>query len=68
MNNGPDKKKEAPGQPNQKGKIELPGATSQPPKKEKDKKKDDDAGPIGRQDYGNPKNQSGKNTPPESED
>ena len=68
MNNESDKKKEAPGQSNQKGEIELPGTTPQSPKKMNDKKKEEDAGPISQQDYGNPKNQSGKNTPPESED
>ncbi len=69
MENHPDNKKEAPGKPEQKDKMELPGQQPQPPKKEgKKEKEEEDPGPIGKQQYGNPKNQSGKNTPPESED
>jgi hypothetical protein len=71
MENRPENKKEAPGNPTQKDKMELPGQQPQSPKKEKENKKDkkeDDPGPIGKQQYGNPKNQSGKNTSPDSED
>ncbi len=67
MKNQPEKKKEAPGKPDNKGKMELPG---QPRKQEKEEKKkeDQDAGPLNQEDYSSPKNQSGKNTSPDSED
>lgn len=66
MENKPDNKKEAPGAPTQKGKVELPG--QQPDKEEKKKKDEEAAGPLSQEDYGNQKNQSGKNTSPDSED
>lgn len=77
MKTNPADKKEAPGAPSQKEKVELPG--QQPGKEEKEtkpriekteqeKQDEADAGPLSKKDYGSQKNQSGKNTSPDSED
>ncbi|MBO9633324.1 MAG: hypothetical protein J7578_09415 [Chitinophagaceae bacterium] len=70
MKKEPENKKEAPAKPNQQDPVELPGMTPEQKKEENEKKKKEekDAGPLGQENYSSPKNQSGKNTSPDSED
>jgi hypothetical protein len=70
MKDRPENKKEAPGKADPNEDMKLPGMEPGGEKQEKEEKKNEkkDAGPLSEEQYSSQKNQSGKNTDPDSED